>query len=522
MPAAAALLERILAEGYAPGMLRAANTVVVELDSRPVVRAVVPQRFAIPRPEKPKGHYRRILEWREEVEEVTLAHESGFEQGNYEDLGCGEHVQRALSQSRVMASVLEVASGGPANDVPKWPPSPRTVFEAFEQAIFEMETEYLRGFVQPSRRTPSPEGEVPVGFFIGRDGLEWPLPPRECMASPIEDFLDSVRPGLQCNKTSSLAVAPPTTEKTGNEYMVREPTIRRHGIKWPRPPCECMTSGALSMVNISPPTLHGTALSAPAPASPASASPALASPTSRNYDSGACPKARPGFFIGRGGLEWPLPPAECIDPAILETYRDLSATEPSPSPKVKPGFFIGRGGLEWPLPPPECVDPAVLEAHRASPAPTYSVAASAYRSADASEVHDSPSSTTSSATDSTLLATPQCGPLELAELRGLPFVEIRGGSPAATYRDFALGFPEKPVTLHECPSPRGDLGDAYNPGANWSPPVEDGFFRGSDGTLWPLPPTPPRDERLVQGMSRKEEQERRGRSPTPKWSMLEG
>ena len=117
MPAAAALLERILTEGYTPGMARAAGVARASMPEPvtyhptplPLYRSVAPQKFAMPRPERPKGHYARILEWSEELDEEpeaeggvacgskeeerqktgtkmqkTDAHESGYERNKYE------------------------------------------------------------------------------------------------------------------------------------------------------------------------------------------------------------------------------------------------------------------------------------------------------------------------------------------------------------------------------------------------------------------------------------------------------
>ena len=88
MPAAAALLERILTEGYTPGMARAAGVVRASMPEPvtyhptplPLYRSVAPQKFAMPRPERPKGHYARILEWSEGLDEEPEA-EGGVRAG---------------------------------------------------------------------------------------------------------------------------------------------------------------------------------------------------------------------------------------------------------------------------------------------------------------------------------------------------------------------------------------------------------------------------------------------------------
>ncbi|KAI0719291.1 hypothetical protein C8T65DRAFT_52563 [Cerioporus squamosus] len=317
MPAAAALLERILNEGYASGMLRAANPVTAELDPRMLVKTVAPRRFAMPRPVKPKGHYSKILEWEEEEERVASPNHRGYEQSKYEvSTGIrvvrmlrphsmkylrhgGAYVERVLAQSRAIALLLKIAGGGCSSDeAPQWPPAPSSV-PASKQAVpsaspdLEQEQEQESGEI--SRWTPSPSGEVPAGFFIGRDGLEWPLPPRECMGSPIEDFLRVVRPGLQWSKTSRLTDASPSIEGTANAHPDREPSpgyfIGRDGIKWPIPPRECMSSAAWNLVNVSRPPPHHT--TAPDPA-----------PVSRRAVTMTRARGKPGRATSLGAVDW--------------------------------------------------------------------------------------------------------------------------------------------------------------------------------------------------------------------------
>ena len=427
----------------------------------------------------------------------------------------GEYVERAREA---------VALGGRALD--ECFPVHRQVSDAPNQAVFKVvpDAERVLAFDEILRGTPSSGGEVPAGYFLGENSLEWPLPPRECMGSPLEDYLHSVRPGLQWKATSKCE---PTTE---GRRLARTPSpgyfIGRDGIKWPLPPAECMSERpVLKLTTVS----HSTStITTPSPTS--------ASATTSNYDGGACTKASPGHFMGRDGIEWPHPPAEWMDPAILKIYHKLPTTSYSPPASAKPGHFVGRGGLEWPYPPLECLDPAVLEAHRDSPAPTSSEADGTHHSAE-SECHALPASvatsTSSLSTDSTnsmLPPTPHCGPLELGGLRSLPSMGGAGQhSPVATHAEFALVAKTKAANA-VCPRLAFWIGglddtDADACGENGrSPVVEGDSFRGKDGTWWPLPPSPPldddsdQDEELDWGGY----DERRGRSPTPKWSMLCG
>ncbi len=503
MPSAAALLEIILAEGYTQGMLRAANTAVAEVDSQALVKVVAPRRFEMPRPEKPAGCYSRILKWEVNEEKVVSAHNGGYEERKYQvsasPCTCrmlgpkvikylhhgGSYVQRLLAQSRATALLHNLATvGWSSDDVPPWPPLPQPVPEASTQAICSTSTssrlrQEQEDCGQTSHRTPLPSGEVPAGYYIGRDGEEWPLPPRECMASPFEDFLLAVRPELQWSVTSRLTAASPTVQETADAHHNHEPSSGgRDEIEWPLPPREYLMPAILDLEVVSHPTPHHI--------------------------------SRPGYFIGRGGLEWPLPPLECIDRAIVELYRSPSTTTCSSDPVVRPGFYIGRGGLEWPFPPAECIDRAVIEAHRDTPAPTYSVTSGTHHSKDA-EVHDSPSSvSTSSSTDSMLPVTPPCGPIELTDWRGLHIASIGDSHPVGAWGKLAV--PSSPPVraggLHDvCATRRSSSSLA----------VEDDFFRRRDESWWPLPPT---DEESDEEPDEEEEEERRGRSPTPKWSML--
>ncbi|RPD74800.1 hypothetical protein L226DRAFT_560467 [Lentinus tigrinus ALCF2SS1-7] len=227
MPSAAFLLERILTEGYTSGMARsaakiAATRMVVEQDSKPIHKFVAPQRFAMPRPEKPKGHYSEILEWKEEGEQIASPQDGDYEQDKYEG---GGYIERVLAPSRTMASFFNAMSSRRVADVPR---APGLVAQASEQAVSGTMLEPQQEFSPSSHWTPSPvtaSGEVPTGFFVGREGLIWPLPPRECMFSPIEDLLPAIRPEPQPRTTSIIAAVLPTIASIEDAHPYHEAAV---------------------------------------------------------------------------------------------------------------------------------------------------------------------------------------------------------------------------------------------------------------------------------------------------------
>ncbi|KAI0719287.1 hypothetical protein C8T65DRAFT_636197 [Cerioporus squamosus] len=151
----------------------------------------------------------------------------------------GRYVERVLAQSRAMASLVKMmTSGCSTGDVPSWPPEPRQVIGRSERAVSKAIPMSQQVTYPVIRRTsPATDSEkVYSGSFVGSDGLVWPLPPRECMASPNDDFLCAVRPGLQRNETSKQVVASSTTEI---DHQPTPGSVGRDGMKWLLPPRKC-------------------------------------------------------------------------------------------------------------------------------------------------------------------------------------------------------------------------------------------------------------------------------------------
>ncbi|KAI0336847.1 hypothetical protein GY45DRAFT_1365782 [Cubamyces sp. BRFM 1775] len=200
-----------------------------------------------PAPQRPAADFATILHWEESDKGVDGDKLMPPQHHNNAYLHSGGlYTQRLLACGRVMARyATEIdyvhAMNNPAlaNQAPPWPPAPEHIADALTWGApvnsgvappahapqdSDMETGASAsgtgddwsapsfGWVVPGQDTSSDEetewegltssllfdaadseDECATGFFIGRDGTAWPVPPRECMPHniPVEGFRDS-------------------------------------------------------------------------------------------------------------------------------------------------------------------------------------------------------------------------------------------------------------------------------------------------------------------------------------------
>ena len=272
---AAALHAKIMAEGYTPGMLRAAFKGQMQTASVPVFvdhlrpRTVVPQRFVAPRPERGPESFAKILHWREEeggsphaigsangyreheVSIVSVARAiAGADASQYTCSG-GVLVSRVLTKCWEMARAIkddvhQRTMNDPGFEAPQWPAETELVFNppqwgsntTFDPFCDEEEVVYPHHRVAPqpttscglSSRTTvghihdsGPTSATDPGFFVGRDGSRWPLPPPECMPSSTAHTRP---PGLPSPPRGHRALPPQVASSDRSDSAQSRPSSR--------------------------------------------------------------------------------------------------------------------------------------------------------------------------------------------------------------------------------------------------------------------------------------------------------
>ncbi|KAI0787659.1 hypothetical protein C8Q74DRAFT_1366496 [Fomes fomentarius] len=347
---AAALHARILAEGYTPGMLRAAGMVV------------------------PKGpdSYAQIFNWEEEEDVSPCEISRGAEYREHQYLRHGGiYESRVLSKCREMAQQMKNdgyrrTMNDPrfVNEAPQWPPSADLVFnppqwgaeiapppfDPFQEDEGDVQcpapqSAKICGLAESSplehnSKTIASSTATP-GFFIGRDGTQWPLPPAEFMpTAPIHP------PGLQRGHRA-------LPERVASSDRSDDPKSRdRDG----------HTHG-------SPQTTSGS--------SPASSSVGLVTPENKSEPifsyrpdprAGVIGEGRPkhgGRMSSKVAKEKSFAGGHTNALGLdLYAFRDVGTRKSSRDTDPEVGFFRGRDGNWWPLPPMEVLLASVGHVHR--------------------------------------------------------------------------------------------------------------------------------------------------------------
>lgn len=386
---AAALHARILAEGYTPGMLRAAG-LVVPVSLKP--RVVIPQRFVVPRPQKGPDSYAQILKWKEEEDVLPreISRDAGYREHQVSATLCGvvaigTHTSKYLRhggiyESRVLFKCREMAQqmkndgyrrtmNDPRfmNEAPQWPPSVDLVFnppqwgaenapplfDPFQEDGGDVQlpapqSATICGLAESSplehdSNTIASSTATP-GFFIGRDGTQWPLPPAEFMpTAPIRP------PGLPAPQRGYRALP----ERVASSDRSDDPKSRDR---------DSHTHG-------SPQTTSGS--------SPASSSVGLVTPENKSEPifsyrpdprAGVIGEGRPkhgGRMSSKVAKEKSFAGGHTNALGLdLDTSRDVETRKSAPDTDPEVGFFRGRDGNWWPLPPMEVLLASVGRVHR--------------------------------------------------------------------------------------------------------------------------------------------------------------
>ena len=313
-PMAVALHAKILAEGYTPRILRAAGAATgpseaaKNLHQQLLLQLITPQKLVAPQPQKQRADFAQILEWEQKGrEDVVVAPPAGGHNHRTQrpqvsvDRLCARtiqtdiplqpdhevYIESVLAQSRARLRRREfdfawtkASRRTTSTGANPWPPSPSQPASAHTakhpSAAPRREVDPSHSNHLPPQLTARPEyadvlsigdieglGARPGGspsHFIDSDGLEWPIPLRECFASPAPDADPTHR---ATSESSALAhPAPASIKRAGLLVASTATTLESDGFEWPLPPRECMVSPVFDLPSSSPQT------TAPAPTHP--------------------------------------------------------------------------------------------------------------------------------------------------------------------------------------------------------------------------------------------------------------
>ncbi|KAI0749777.1 hypothetical protein C8Q80DRAFT_646262 [Daedaleopsis nitida] len=389
--AMAALLHAILTDGYTPGLLRAAmsGTLALELEDRKSrTKVVQPLCIVAPRPKKSPKCFENIIYWEEEKkEEADSPREisrSATEPSS--PLHGDSHVSRVLEGSHPRNDATPAdypfAKWPPSTDFfrdhPLWhraeTPDPFNPFQDYDEDVYAS----VDAAIAPqltgkfSERRPDHPPSIGLntkttmgnptanpGFFVGHDGLVWPLPPaRPSPAYP---------PGLGHQPQRVPQALPPRDAFSGRD--------RRPYAFGPSPDSVSSSSSASEASLPTPPRLElkvspnvgvigdGRPRRGQDPTKPASTTASstaegqLQPRATPRWQAAAVRDPSPALSNALGiDFGWP---AEASSRYVARTQRDSPPSETSTEPR----FFRGRDGVVWPLPPSEDLFDASRDVH---------------------------------------------------------------------------------------------------------------------------------------------------------------
>ncbi|KAI0674404.1 hypothetical protein C8Q78DRAFT_989347 [Trametes maxima] len=326
----------------------------VPLDSVAMYKSP-PLPIVAPAPQRPKEDYATILNWKEDVEE--LYHYNTSDASAVDDgappwppvLNFATHQPRAPQPS----SSVGANGAGCSFEDDEWSDTSSELYEAeLEHRVDDPPDEYDEyesneedSDEESTNSKGSGGGRCATGFFIGRDGTAWPMPPPECMPgsspSPYQQTTarDRSHPSHKMPKPPSSAQVVPRPSR-----VAAAPGSPLSPLTSPSPPGSSTspTSEAASPPSSSP-------YPATPPDAPTSGCPSL-------IDLGRQWYASFGKALGArfGGRSSPMRLSE-RSPLAIESRGPLQSPPPS-SPSMgrmdSETHVVGRHGLVWPRPPP--------------------------------------------------------------------------------------------------------------------------------------------------------------------------
>ncbi|KAI0719286.1 hypothetical protein C8T65DRAFT_693287 [Cerioporus squamosus] len=277
---AAALHAKILAEGYTPGMLRAAGAATTEVATvlqQHFMKLTAPQRLAAPQPQRQKGDYADILGWEEREKEETVVPPPA---SGHQRLKCLHqvYIESVLAQhhARLRRREFNLAWSKAcrrtaSSEVQPCPP----LLPTKVGSPHEMRSHLLFDIIQgredetPPLNHPAPQQAASSGYadmpsigdieesgarpqgsptsFIDNDGLEWPLPPRECLVSPFAHGVPAHRTTPPTPVKSAPIPACATAESVDFLKVSPASVTESDGFEWPLTFRERMVSPDLDM-----------------------------------------------------------------------------------------------------------------------------------------------------------------------------------------------------------------------------------------------------------------------------------
>ncbi|KAI0777783.1 hypothetical protein BD413DRAFT_610083 [Trametes elegans] len=365
-----------------------------------------------PAPQRPAADFATILCW-EESEDTPQHNLEGTQPTNDAYLKSGGlYMQNLFAQGRIMAKYAEgiyhqEAMSDPAlmNQAPPWPPAPELVanppdwgrpmqnavtppalssasraldvarpsdtcsWSSMGSNVSSKPSDFLgeRSWDTDGTSAYSEDGdedgvaddEYATGWFVGRDGSLWPVPPPEC--APAGYKFPRKRAAATATAASCAATGIPTflVGDCGAQSCNPEPA----GLVVWAADTAGWDSDDSSMSSVSPSRSHTA--SPPSPELPTTPPDVGSAPSLA--DLGRQWYASFGKDIGAPPLSASFDPRPFVPPAttaqssapeeVPGTFRrgrgvGSRGASPVPGPGKHPGYFVGRDGIVWPLPPP--------------------------------------------------------------------------------------------------------------------------------------------------------------------------
>ncbi|TFK87465.1 hypothetical protein K466DRAFT_586362 [Polyporus arcularius HHB13444] len=234
------------------------------------IKLTTSQRLAAPRPQKQEREYAHILGWeeREKEEAVVAPPASGrrrlqcLHQVYIESVLAQHHAR--LRRREFNLAWTKASRRTAASEVHPWPPVPTRVASPHEtESHLRCDAIAVREDETRPQEHPAPQWAASSGYadmpsigdieefaerphgspasFIDSEGLEWPLPPRECLVSPIADVVPAHRitPAASANSPSAST----TTSMDNSKRPAVSPAsfVETEGFEWPLPLRERLT-----------------------------------------------------------------------------------------------------------------------------------------------------------------------------------------------------------------------------------------------------------------------------------------
>ncbi|OJT01707.1 hypothetical protein TRAPUB_7763 [Trametes pubescens] len=375
----------------------------------------LPFPIAVPAPQRPPSDFATILLW-EEPEEERPASEMEDTYVHNKDAylrSGGLYTQRLLAGTRAMATSFRrdqyraraTADSTTSNEAPPWPPAPEliasppnwglattpgqsegTPANADSDATGSDDDWSTNGWSSGDSSQEETDGEAEdtcaTGYFIGRDGMEWPMPPPECMPGGFLSTHPSPygRLGTCSPTTAADSLSGYDTSEDGDAEL--EAVEGR--VVWSAEGYDGYSDSdsdseeydaldgyaidQLGHPNHSPPP----PLSHSAGNSPSSGF----APSPATHPSAPSTPVPHGLSLAELGRQWyasfgkdlnPVPPSTSstgsytphmsLGPAPHLCWRphveeDTRARKAHHKPSEEQRYFLGRDGSAWPLPPP--------------------------------------------------------------------------------------------------------------------------------------------------------------------------